>query len=127
MARAARRALILQLADLVRRLHGAGLFHRDLYLAHIFIGPDVDGPPQLFLIDLQRVVAPRWRRWRWMIKDLAALNFSSAQAGVPGAERLRWLRHYLGVRRLRAEDRRLVRAVAAKSARMARHSARHGL
>jgi hypothetical protein len=127
MPRPARHALMLQLADLVRRLHGAGLFHRDLYLAHIFIEPDADGPPQLFLIDLQRVVAPRWRRWRWMVKDLAALNFSSAQAGVSGAERLRWLRRYLGVRRLRAEDRRLVRAVAAKSARMARHSARHGM
>lgn len=63
------------LVGLVRGLHGAGIVHRDLYASHIFLDEAADGP-QLYLIDLARAFVPRWRRFRWRVKDLAQLKYS---------------------------------------------------
>ena len=63
------------LVGLVAALHGAGLAHRDLYASHIFLDEGPDGVT-LSLIDAARVFAPRWRRFRWRAKDLAALKYS---------------------------------------------------
>jgi len=64
-----------ELASLVRRLHQAGFVHRDLYAGHIFLD-DSAGRPRLYLIDLARMFRPRWRVFRWRVKDLAQLKFS---------------------------------------------------
>ena len=132
--RAFKRRLIAATAALVARLHGAGYFHRDLYLAHIFIddsgvdaaGGDTGGP-MLALMDLQRMIQPRLRRRRWMVKDLASLNYSTPPPAMSNADRLRWLKQYLGAPRLSSKDKRLARAVAAKTRRIARHSGKRGL
>ena len=57
------------------RLHLAGYVHRDLYASHVFLDRR-DGRLDLYLIDLARMFAPRWRKRRWLIKDLAQLRFS---------------------------------------------------
>jgi tRNA A-37 threonylcarbamoyl transferase component Bud32 len=64
-----------QLVSLVQSLHGAGLCHRDLYASHIFLH-EHDGRVELYLIDLARVFRPRWRTFRWRVKDLAQLKYS---------------------------------------------------
>ena len=69
------------LAELVRGLHGAGWVHRDLYASHVFLHETPDGP-KLRLIDLARCFAPRWRRFRWRVKDLAQLKYSMSPAWV---------------------------------------------
>lgn len=67
--------LAAQLGQLAAKLHAAGLAHRDLYTAHVFVD-EVDGRLDLYLIDLARVFTPlRWK-WRWWLKDLAQLKFS---------------------------------------------------
>lgn len=63
------------LADMLRRLHSAGLVHRDLYASHVFLD-EAGGKPELYLIDLARVFAPHLRRFRWRVKDLAQLKYS---------------------------------------------------
>ncbi len=63
------------LVELLSGLHGAGLVHRDLYASHVFLHELPEGP-RLYLIDLARVFAPRWRRFRWRVKDLAQLRYS---------------------------------------------------
>ena len=115
-----RRELIRQTADLVRRLHGAGFCHRDLYLSHIFLSVGADGVERLCLIDLQRVFKPRVLRWRWQLKDLAALYYS-AREHCSRAEQLRFARAYLGCRRLNGRQKWLLRMVAWKAGRIARH------
>ncbi len=112
------------LAALVARLHACGLVHRDLYLSHVFIDEDADGPARLFLIDLQRVFRPRllWRRW--MIKDLAALDYSTPAAAASRADRLRFWLRYRGSKRLTPGDKSVIRAIARKRRRIARRSAR---
>jgi len=69
------------LVELLSGLHGAGLAHRDLYASHIFLHEGADGP-ELSLIDLARVLRPRWRRFRWRVKDLAQLKYSMPPAWV---------------------------------------------
>ncbi|MCP4248427.1 MAG: hypothetical protein GY778_15375 [bacterium] len=116
------RGMVNGLARFVARFHGAGFVHRDLYLSHIFVD-DRDGQPQFRLIDLARVVAPRHRRRRWIVKDLAALDYSTPQSVATSADRMRLIRTYLGVDRLAPAHKQLVRRVIRKSQRIARHDA----
>lgn len=72
-----------QLADLVATLHGGGYVHRDLYTPHVFLEESESGQT-LYLIDLARVFRPRWRRFRWRVKDLAQLKYSMPAEWVSG-------------------------------------------
>jgi hypothetical protein len=122
-----KRTLSKSLAALVAKLHNAGLVHRDLYLSHIYISAKGANDIELSLLDLQRVVRTRWRRWRWIVKDLAALNYSTPFSAATNADRVRWLKLYLTERGASANRRALIRAVVRKTGRIARHSAKHDL
>ncbi|MFI4859533.1 MAG: lipopolysaccharide kinase InaA family protein [Phycisphaerales bacterium JB063] len=124
--RHARRRLTHATADLVAKLHRHRLIHRDLYLAHLFFDPDTieHDPPTLTLIDLQRMIRPRLRWTRWVVKDLAALNYSTPPNAASKADRLRWFKRYRSIKKLAPADRALLRQVAAKTRRIARHDAK---
>ncbi len=109
-----RRALVRRIAELVRALHAAGFAHRDLYVSNIL----VDGE-RLGLVDLEKVRAlkPRTRR-----KDLAALDYSAERWSA--TDRVRFLRAYLGLEKLDAVARTLVRKVRRKSRSIARKGAK---
>lgn len=121
-----RRRLLRAVAALVADLHRHKLIHRDLYLAHLFLDPATlaHDPPTLTLIDLQRMIRPAVRWDRWVVKDLSALNYSTPADAASTADRVRWLKHYRGITKLGPADKRLVRAVAVKTARIARHDAK---
>jgi heptose I phosphotransferase len=74
-------AMTDKLAAVVRTLHVAGLVHRDLYACHVF-AHDRGQAADLYLIDLARVFRPRWRTFRWRVKDLAQLHYSMPAAWV---------------------------------------------
>ena len=79
-----RRQFLRRVAMLARRFHGAGLAHKDFYIGHVLVAP-VAGAPELFLIDLQRVMKPSWFRSRWLLKDLGAMAYSTLNAkATPG-------------------------------------------
>ncbi|MBN2584046.1 MAG: hypothetical protein JXL80_13355 [Planctomycetes bacterium] len=128
----AKRELVRQIAQLARRFHGQGFCHRDFYLCHLFVreastDDESSSPFILHLIDLQRVRRSRRGRRvgrRWIVKDLAALNYSAPAGIVTRTDKLRFLRPYLGLARLDVAARDLVRDVAAKTARIARHDAK---
>ena len=115
-----KKEMIRQVAELVGHLHRAGLYHRDLYLSHIFLSRDGFGGERLNLIDLQRVFRPLIRRRRWQVKDLAQLYYS-ARDYFSATDIIRFLRHYLNGKRLSAEDKRMVQAVQRKAKRIERH------
>ena len=75
------RRLTDELARLVAALHGGGFVHRDLYASHVFLNDSDDGV-SLHLIDLARMFAPRWRKFRWRVKDLAQLKYSMPASWV---------------------------------------------
>jgi len=112
--------LICQVADMVRRFHAAGFNHRDLYCCHFFVREPEPGRFEIRLIDLQRVQCRRWFRRRWLVKDLAQLAWSAPWDRIGCAQRLAFLRRYLGVPRLTTRHRRLIRRVLAKQQSMLR-------
>ncbi len=122
-----RHAGIDRLAGFIAAFHAAGFVHRDLYLCHVFVrgaeaGYPADGGDVFTLIDLQRVFRPRWRRRRWMVKDLAALNFSAPADRVSRWDRLRFLARYMRAFERGGPARLLARLIARKTAEIARRN-----
>lgn len=120
-----RRQLAQRLAIMIRRMHDAGWHHQDLYLCHVLQVPAADRE-ELHLIDLGRVRRhSQLRAQHWIVKDLAQLNYSARL--VAPSERMYFLKTYLDRKRLRSRDKRLVRSILRKSARIDSHTRKHGL
>ncbi|MCB1678172.1 MAG: lipopolysaccharide core heptose(I) kinase RfaP [Halioglobus sp.] len=88
--------LLCKLADTARRMHGAGINHRDFYLCHFHLDPaTLERPrPRCHLIDLHRAQLRRCVPRRWRVKDLAGLYFSAMDCGLSRRDVLRFIRHY---------------------------------
>jgi hypothetical protein len=78
----------------------------------------------LFVIDLGRVRRRRRLGRRWIVKDLAQLNFSAPW--LSQQDRTQFLTTYLG-RPLSATDRPLIRRIERKTAAIARHTRKNHL
>ena len=116
-------SLAASLADLVGALHAGGWVHRDLYAAHVFLH-ETPAAAELYLIDLARMFAPRWRRFRWRVKDLAQLKYSMPPAWVAGQWGAFWSRYV--ARAPTGCDECTARAVDRKVDEMRRRDARRG-
>lgn len=90
-----KRALIVRVADMARRMHQGGVNHRDYYICHFLLHLPVDPrTPKLSLIDLHRAQVRQAVPRRWRDKDLAALYFSALEIGLTRRDYLRFLRDY---------------------------------
>lgn len=114
-------SLIRQVAHLSKKMHGAGLHHQDFYLGHLM--QSQKDASQIYIIDLGRVCKRKSLSRRWIIKDLAQLDFS---ANASSRERLQFLREYLG-RPLSGHDRAFMASIQSKKAAIARHSRKNRL
>lgn len=115
-----RRELIRAVASYIRKLHGAGMVHQDLYLCHLFVRPE-DPADSLSMIDLQRIRQLRRVRGRARLKDLAALNYSAEQVGVSRTDRLRFILEYFQRDRLSRGQRLLLLLIRFKAILIRRH------
>jgi hypothetical protein len=95
-----KRAMLERIADIARRMHAAGMNHRDFYLCH-FLVRDRDWtqwspgePLDLVLIDLHRVQIRERVPERWLVKDLGGLLFSAFDAGLTRRDLLRFIEAY---------------------------------
>ena len=117
-----KRSLIAEVATIARRLHGAGINHRDFYLCHFLmpLGSDGGRAGPLHLIDLHRAQLRRRVPARWRLKDLAGLRFSATALPLSRTDLLRFVEAYEGQpwRRLDDRSRRFWHRVAAKAARL---------
>ncbi len=126
------RPMIAAVADVASTMHAAGLCHQDFYLTHLMVpvedahrrsrarSPD----SKIHVLDLGRVRKRPHLGHRWIIKDLAQLNYSAS--GVTASDRLRFLVRYLG-RPIDESDCALVWRILAKTRAIARHSHKHRL
>ena len=92
------RRLVKGVAQFVRRLHTAGVVHRDLYICHLCLhtGDWAAGEVRLAVLDLHRarILNPMPDYWRK--RDLAALLFSTLDAPLHRRAWLRFVRVYSG-------------------------------
>lgn len=93
-------ALLQRIAAIARRLHSAGMNHRDFYLCHFLVRDRdwnawrPDDALDLVLIDLHRVQIRAEVPKRWRVKDLGGLLFSALDAGLTRRDLLRFLAAY---------------------------------
>ncbi|WP_456375768.1 lipopolysaccharide kinase InaA family protein [Thiolapillus sp.] len=104
--RAARRRLIPEVADLMRRLHGCRQAHNALHAKHIFVHPE---KCRACLIDLEKM-RPRLTRRQAMLRDLDSSNRHTFH--LSRTDRLRFLLHYLQKEGFDASARQLWRELA---------------
>jgi hypothetical protein len=112
--RTALRTLTYDVADLARKFHQLGYNHRDFYCCHFFVKETEPARYQIHLIDLQRVEHRKHLRRRGIVKDLAQLAYSAPREQISCSDKLAFIKRYLGVVKLRPQDKRLIRQVLAK-------------
>ncbi|MEE9543046.1 MAG: lipopolysaccharide kinase InaA family protein [Thermodesulfobacteriota bacterium] len=117
-----KRALIDGVAKLASSLHRAGFNHKDLYLTHILAKFEEPAGYSLKLIDLQRVEHRTSGRRRWLVKDIAALNYSSPAEIITRTDRLRFYKAYTARQKLGKAERAFIKSVTEKTARIAVHT-----
>ncbi|MDR1662765.1 MAG: lipopolysaccharide core heptose(I) kinase RfaP, partial [Azoarcus sp.] len=97
-APALKRALIIRVAEMARRMHAGHVNHRDFYLCHFLLHTDPPPTPaalRLSLIDLHRAqIRARALPLRWRRKDLAGLYFSAQDIDLTRRDLLRFIRAY---------------------------------
>lgn len=89
--------LVVALAQLAARLHGAGLCHRDFYLCHFVLKKAelADGKTDLILIDLHRMLTGQASSGSAVMKDIAGLYFSAMDCGFTAEDWALFRQHYL--------------------------------
>lgn len=95
-----KRALIKRVAIIARQIHQHGLNHRDFYICHFLLKSadlqNIQDPNELplYLIDLHRVQIRSKTPERWLVKDIAALYFSSMDIGFTKRDFYRFIKEY---------------------------------
>lgn len=90
--------LIRKVALIAKQLHENGVNHRDFYICHFLLENTaaLSADTRLFLIDLHRVQIRNKVPQRWLIKDLAALYFSTMHIGLSKRDYWRFIKIYQG-------------------------------
>jgi len=120
-----KQALIKKVAEIAKTIHENGMNHRDFYICHFLLDIS-DGaseyqnhPPKLFLIDLHRVQEHSKLPFRWQVKDIGGLYFSTMDIGLTRSDIFRFMRFYSGksLRQTLQQDKRFWHAVNRRAVR----------
>ena len=98
LAPAAKRDLLRRVADEMRRLHEAGVYHADLTMKNILVAGE-----SIYFIDLDKAVLQGHRDGRLDVANLSRLNRSivklfGAAGTITRTDKIRFLLRYLGAR-----------------------------
>lgn len=129
---ALKRRLIERVAAIARRLHGAGINHRDFYLCHFLLekkeleksasleADDNFDSRKLYLMDLHRAQIRTRVPRRWLIKDIGGLYYSALDIGLNRRDIFRFMRAYTQrpLRELLTRDRVFWNAVRERARRI---------
>jgi UDP-glucose:(heptosyl)LPS alpha-1,3-glucosyltransferase/heptose I phosphotransferase len=89
--------LIISIAQLAAKLHGAGICHRDFYLCHLVLKRTelAQGQVDLILIDLHRMLLGQSSHGSTVMKDIAGLFFSAMDCGLNADDFILFKHYYL--------------------------------
>lgn len=92
-----RQVILIAVAKLAKRFHGAGLSHRDFYLCHIALQRNViiSTDTEFYLLDLHRVLHHQPIHGNVVRKDIAGLMFSCMDYGFTEQDWDEFKNHYL--------------------------------
>ncbi len=126
-----KRRLTVAVAEFAKALHGSGVIHRDFYVCHLLaeIEPYARGEVHLAVIDLHRAQIHAEVPRRWLLRDLAALLFSTLDLPIDSRGWLRFIRIYRGrpLREVFAEEGDFWRDVYERALRLYEKGKRKGL
>ena len=122
-----KRLLISRIADIAHKLHSAGFVHKDFYLGHFYVVGDLQTKKyELHLLDLQRLAKGAKLLNRWSLKDMTALYFSAKpfmETGqITNADLMRLYLSYVRKPKLEVQDKKFIRKLFFKEARVASHT-----
>lgn len=89
-----KRRIISRVAEIARKMHQAGMNHRDFYLCHLLLDQRSELDFDLYLIDLHRVQIRKRVPMRWKVKDLSGLYFSAMDIGLTRLDGYYFLEQY---------------------------------
>ncbi len=91
-----RRSIVRALAETCAKMHRSGMNHRDCYLCHFLVDPQLleRGKCDLFVIDLHRAQIRNHIPKHFQIKDVAGIFFSSMDCGLTKRDILRFMAVY---------------------------------
>ncbi len=124
--------LIKRVATMVRKMHEAGINHRDCYICHFLLHLPFNGEEEtlkISVIDLHRAqIRDRVPR-RWRDKDLIGLYFSSMNIGLTSRDILRFMRVYFDkpIRKVLGEEQVLLAKAAEKANKIKERTIRKSL
>jgi len=113
--------MITAAADLVRRMHFAGLAHQDLFWQHLFFHADSTGRLVARVIDVQRMIRPGSAlAWAYFwTKDMEQVRFSMQRMGFRADDVQHWYQCYFASGTLTPWQRLLSGAVRMRGLRRA--------
>lgn len=94
-----KRMIITRVAMMVRKMHAAGINHRDCYICHFLLHLPFSGKEselKISVIDLHRAQIRSKVPRRWRDKDLIGLYFSALNIGLTQRDIWRFLKVYSG-------------------------------
>ena len=131
-AAAVKRMLIKRVATMVRKMHLAGINHRDCYICHFLLHLPFSGQEEslkISVIDLHRAQIRNHVPRRWRDKDLIGLYFSSLNIGLTQRDILRFMRVYFdkSIRDVLREEQALLAKAADKANKIKERTIRKSL
>lgn len=98
-----KKALIIRVASMVRKMHDCGINHRDCYICHFLLHQPFDDAKnfKISVIDLHRAQIRKSVPLRWRNKDLVALYYSCLNIGLSMRDYLLFLKVYFKGQKLR--------------------------
>ncbi len=126
-----KRLLIERVAMMVRKMHAAGVNHRDCYICHFLLHLPFNGEEKnlkLSVIDLHRAQCRRSVPTRWRDKDLIGLFYSVKNIGLTTKDYFRFLKEYfqLPLRTIFKEEKKLLYKMIRESFRIRAYSVKKG-
>lgn len=116
---AARERLLDVAVETILRIHRSGILHNALSPRHLFFNISKSAPYvfpeklELRLIDFERLKILKHGSDQGIPRDLFSLNRRCV--GWPDKDRIRMLRKYLGIRKLHANAKKIVRGIAERT------------